>query len=168
MLRCSFVSFFFLLSLCLSLFLSRSLLFILLSIFFFLENRTLCRNWKIERSKKRWNYCKCWVRAYCTDKDYAYSLFYDPPPGHRSRYRDRIDLKFAWSWLMSPALVHVPTASAIDKRFVHSYEKRKGRSRFTRSSSLYILLRFIYIYYVSRANRNLINSWWFFGFIWIF
>lgn len=34
-------------------------------------------------------------RAYCTDKDYAYSLFYDPPPGHRSRYRDRIDLKFA-------------------------------------------------------------------------
>lgn len=90
MLRCSFVSFFFLLSLCLSLFLSRSLLFILLSIFSL---------WKIliEKSNDRKSdgIIANVERAYCTDKDYAYSLFYDPAPGHRSRYRDRIDLKFA-------------------------------------------------------------------------
>ena len=59
---------------------------------------------------------------------------------------------------MSPALVHVPTASAIDKRFVRKKERKIAL--YALFVPLYFASFYIYIYiYRVSLTSNLINSW---------
>lgn len=86
----SFFSFFFFLSF--SLFLSRFLLFILLSNFF-LENRifVVIENQTIEKVMELLQM----LNEHAVRTRITRTRCSTIPPGHRSRYRDRTDLKFA-------------------------------------------------------------------------